>query len=369
MHVHDQILQFVEQTGPTTPTKVAKKIGTEILIGSAHLADLSSQRKVRISNLKIGGSPLYYLPGQEDQLYAFAAGNMNPKNLEVLEKLKEKVVLREEDLSLLEKVALRALKDFAVPLQVRTQIGVTLFWKWHLAEQDEMNAKISEILQLNKPIPQVTEPEPVQEEKREEIFVEQQRTLPTEKVVTPEITKEEAEAEVEVTKELEQESEAELIKEDQKPKLKAKSKSKPKKEELIVEELISEVKPELKEPVEEVKPVIIKKQKTANKDPFLPVIEEFCQSLKIGIHDVEIVRKNAELNLIISVPGAIGTTKYFCKAKSKKRCDEKDISAAYMESQIKKLPLLFLYQHNLTPKAEEMLGSEVFQNAVTKKIE
>ena len=57
------------------------------------------------------------------------------------------------------------------------------------------------------------------------------------------------------------------------------------------------------------------------------------------------------------------------KAKKKKRCDEKDISAAYMQAQIKKLPLLFLYTHELSKKAQEMLESDAFKNALIKKIE
>ena len=88
----DKILNFLKVTGPTLPTKVAKNINTDILLASAHLSDLSSQGKVKISKLKIGGSPLYYLPGDESQLYNFASGNINPKDLLVLDELKEKKI-------------------------------------------------------------------------------------------------------------------------------------------------------------------------------------------------------------------------------------------------------------------------------------
>jgi len=59
--------------GPTLPAKVAKAINQPLLIASAALSDLSSQGKVKISNLKVGGSPLYYLPGQEEELMKFAS--------------------------------------------------------------------------------------------------------------------------------------------------------------------------------------------------------------------------------------------------------------------------------------------------------
>src|SRR3989344_2212439 len=114
----DKIIHFLRLIGPTLPSKVAKNINTEILIASAHLSDLAAQGKVKISRLKVGGSPLYYLPGQEEQLYHFAAGNLNHKDFQVLEQLRQKKVLRENSLDLLSKVALRSLHDFAVPLHV-----------------------------------------------------------------------------------------------------------------------------------------------------------------------------------------------------------------------------------------------------------
>ena len=43
---------------------------------------------------------------------------MNPKDFVVLERLKNDKVLRENNLDLLSKVALRSLKDFATPLHV-----------------------------------------------------------------------------------------------------------------------------------------------------------------------------------------------------------------------------------------------------------
>ena len=104
-------------------------------------------------------------------------------------------------------------------------------------------------------------------------------------------------------------------------------------------------------------------------DDFLPTAESFLADKEIIIQDREIVRKNAEVNLVIKVPSAVGAVTYFCKAKKKIKCDEGDVSAAYMEAQIKKLPLLFIYTHELTKKAQEMLATDAFQNALVAKLE
>ena len=142
----DKILNFLKVNGPTYPSKVAKNIKTNILLASAHLSDLTRQGKVKISDLKIGASPLYFLTGQEDQLYQFAQGNINPKDYQALEMLHQKKVLRENNLEVLNKVALRGLKDFAVPLHVTIGNNKEVFWKWHLLSDEETNKIISAIL-------------------------------------------------------------------------------------------------------------------------------------------------------------------------------------------------------------------------------
>ena len=148
----EKILQFLQHTGPTIPTKVAKNIGSNILIASAHLSDLASQGKVRISDLKIGSSPLYYLPGQEGKLYQFASGNLNPKDFRVLEKLQQQQVLREDNLDVLSKLALRSLKDFAVPIHVTVGGRKQLFWRYHTLTDEETKEKIRTILTVPKTV-------------------------------------------------------------------------------------------------------------------------------------------------------------------------------------------------------------------------
>ena len=145
MNDQDKILHFLKVTGPTTPSKVAKNIGQTNLIASAYLSDLKSQGKLKISKLKVGGTPLYYLAGQEDLLYNFVEGNVNSKDIQVLEQLKKNKILRENDLELLGKVALRNLKDFAIPLHVSVRGKTELFWKWHLLPAKEANSLIKEV--------------------------------------------------------------------------------------------------------------------------------------------------------------------------------------------------------------------------------
>ncbi|HLD00671.1 MAG TPA: hypothetical protein VJC39_02915 [Candidatus Nanoarchaeia archaeon] len=444
MFDQDKIIDFLKATGPTLPAKVARNINTDILLASAHLSDLSSRNKLKISSLKIGGSPLYYLPGQEDQLYQFAAGNINPKDFAVLEQIREQKVLREEGLSLLAKVALRSLKDFAVPLQVSSNGKVELFWKWHLLSSEETNKFIGKILTAGEESSNqeavdtaATSPTsqniflstlPVKLEVHKSGILKVDSNLSPDQKLNSEIngagevikagikkdSKLASKLDVkrqEIKREkLEKMPEQVAGKEDKSdtvsvinpeikisdPKIKLGRSSKlnklkkadfigPKEEQIKLEEPNAEkTNPELPAELLSEKKSEEKPNKNDNNsnnnltgkkpgrkpiaDKFLPLIEGYFKELSIDIKTKETIRKHGELDLLVSVPTAVGSVTYFCKAKNKSRCDEKDVSSAYMEAMIKKLPLLFLYTNNLTPKAKEMLKSEAFSNTIVKKI-
>ena len=345
MHVHDQILLYIKANGPVVPTRIAKVIKSEILIASAHLSDLATQGKVKVSNLKIGGSPLYYLQGQEDQLLNFVQGNTNPKDYAVLEVLMEKKVLRESTLDLLSKVALRELKDFAIPLHVRTKDSAELFWKYYLLSSEQTNELIGTILMSEEPQKVaeagIVKEEPILEVQTEPVFEK--------KVVGESKIKEKS-----IIKEIEKQKD-----------------SYRKKGEKIEKQVEKSIKTEKQETLEK-KPVLKKiepvMKSSAIEDVFLIEIERYCKEMDIKVEQRDIVRKNKEINLIISIPSVVGRVSFFCKAKSKNKCDEKDLSSAYMEAQIKKLPLLFIYTNNFTKKSQEMLDSGAFDNAVVKKL-
>ena len=354
MRDQDKILYFLKVVGPTIPAKVAKNINTEIMLASAHLSDLAAQGKVKISNLKVGGTPLYYLQGQEEQLFHFAAGNLNPKDFQVLEILKQQKILRENSLDLLSKVALRSLKDFAVPLHVTITGNKELFWKWHLLSDEEASAGIKQMLFAR-------------EEEPSSPAVEEQQSLP--RALSP--------SSPQSTRQLSEQRLSEQPRESGKE-----SALWLEQQEHLDETVLKEPEEELQEKIEKVlsqnsnsKPAKTKRAPRKPKpqqdllDNFLPSAESFLADKEIAIQEREIVRKNAEVNLVIKVPSAVGAVTYFCKVKKKAKCDEGDVSAAYMEAQIKKLPLLFIYTHELTKKAQEMLATDAFQNALVAKLE
>ena len=67
-----KITNFLNQKGPSLPIQIAKQIEMTPMFTSAILSELTNIKQVKTSSLKVGSSPLYFLPGQEQQLENFA---------------------------------------------------------------------------------------------------------------------------------------------------------------------------------------------------------------------------------------------------------------------------------------------------------
>ena len=161
MDKNQAILEIINRKGPVLPVQVSKEINDNILMASARLSELLSSKKIKISSLKVGGSPLYYLPGQEEKLRNFVnnLGGVERKAYDLLEQGK---VLRDAVMEPAVRVALRNIKDFAVPLQVIYQEKTEIFWKWYLTETKEAEIIIKDIIDAIRKSKEIPRPQALQ---------------------------------------------------------------------------------------------------------------------------------------------------------------------------------------------------------------
>ncbi len=146
----DQILSLIKIKGPSLPTGIAKEMKADSFFISAHLSELKERGKIKISNVKVGGgSPLYYIPGQESQLQDFAS-NLGDKQKKVYDLLREKKVLRDSSLVPVFRAAVRSIKDFAYPFTVNFKGQKEVFWKWYLLPNEEASSIVRSILGIKE---------------------------------------------------------------------------------------------------------------------------------------------------------------------------------------------------------------------------
>lgn len=128
----DKIVSFIRVNGPVLPVQISKQFGGDLFFAGAVLSELVGRQKVRISNAKVGGSPVYYTDGQEYKLHMLY-DHLKDVHKKVYDLLKENKILKDKDLEAWQRVALREIKDFAYSMQ--NEDGI--FWKWYLISDND----------------------------------------------------------------------------------------------------------------------------------------------------------------------------------------------------------------------------------------
>lgn len=301
--LNEKVLNFVRQSGPVLPVHVAREVKMDPLFASAVLSDLRSQNLIEISKGKIGGSPVYYVQGQEPKLQMLLK-YLSDKPKRAFEILKEKKLLREKECEPWLRVALRDIKDFAMPLVADINGDEEVFWKWYLLPDEEAENIVKGMIKP-KEVP------------KEDV-----------KPKEPEAKKEEA-------KDVQEEKPKEI------------KKPGPLKEEKRHEHRAKE-------------------RKKAEGD-FARKVSHFLDSKNIMVLEEKWLRKNSDYEAVVRIPSSAGRLAYYLKAKSKKSINEAELSLAYSEGQERRLPVFFLSGGELTKKAEQF-AKERFKGLVFKNI-
>lgn len=334
MATNEQILDLVKQRGPILPVQVSKHINDNILMTSARLSELLSNKKLKISSIKVGGSPLYYVEGQETKLQNYA-DNLGSKEKEAYNLLKEKKVLRDSALEPAIRVALRMIKDFSIPLNVNYDNRTEIFWKWYLAQNNEVQEIINEALSKKEAIPPrlIETQNTIQKEDTAKKYQTQQTIAKQDTLKKQEI--------------------------DPIPAIKQDTIKNP------PIDKITQISVKIKEEIK--KEPIKKPRHTPDKNFLSNKINHFFSRNGIIKTDEREIKKNLEMDFIVELETSIGKAKYFCKSKNRKKITESDLSTAMMQAHSRGLPLIFITTGKISKKAMEMLNTD-FKNIIYREI-
>lgn len=316
--VKNRIINFLKLHGPSIPVQIAKDLKTNTIFTSAFLGELLDEKKIKTSSLRVGGTPLYLLSGQEQSLENFQK-YLHPKEQEAFLLLKDSKILKDTEQSPAIRVALRQIKDFAVAFKKDDDI----YWRYlSVSEEDVRN-----ILEPGKDIIESNKQEP---KKPEEIV-------------------EKLEEKIEKPKE-----EKEIKSEEQEPKKPERIIELP--NEKIEKPKEIKIKQENKKITEFNNPLIPKKQekpvKIKPKSEFVELIIKTIENKGFKIIQ-EKDYKSKEYNCIVQINTELGPTDFLTTAKDKKTISDIDLDKLLRASQEIPLPALYIYRENLSKKALE----------------
>lgn len=286
----ERILSTIRLKGPCLPVQIARALNLEPILASALLSELKSEQKIFLSDMKVGSSPLYFSQGQEKQLENFIS-HLNNREKEALTLLKQSEILNDEEQSPIIRVALRAIKDFAIPLRIRIKEESKLFWKYFLLPDEKVKPLIQQLFTPEKT-------SRVQEKPHE--LKKEESKPPPPKTITKQVQ----------------------ITETQKPASPA-----PKKVPL---------------------------KKTKPEYEFSSLIKSHLKTKDIELLKT-ISEKKREFISIVRVDTLFGKQEFYLIAKDKKKINENDITLALQKAQAEKMPSLLLSPGELDKKASENL--------------
>ena len=176
--IKDKIIRLIRERGPSMPIQLGSGIGLSMIFTSAFLSELVGERAIKMTYMRVGSSPVYYIEGQEEGLEKYSQ-YLKSKEKEAYELLRANRFLNDAEQLPAIRVALQAIKDFAIRSEVHQGI-----WRYFLAKDSEYiseetprienKQEIKEKSEEKQRIEEETIEVPVQEEKTEEIIEEKQ---------------------------------------------------------------------------------------------------------------------------------------------------------------------------------------------------
>lgn len=326
LETRQKILDILKQRGPSLPIHVAKGSGISMIFAGAFLSELISEKYVKTSYMRVGGSPLYLLPGQEPMLENFYQ-HLGGKEKDAFIFLKEKKILEDERLDPAYRVALRSIKDFAQQMIVKQRLDGQerefIFWRYFLFSEDEAKKAIEDILEPKKKTDEKDLRKEVREERAGEIGKHEEEQI------------------------LEKES---GVKEARAAKRK---------------------KPSVKTPVQDILPISHEELLPVQREifgggiaaPSEPVVEKTPFALNISgfleKNSIRVIEEKGfskkDYEALVELETAVGNIRFLAIGRDKKLVSESDLTAALQKAQALRLPALFIAPGKLNKKAHEYL--------------
>jgi hypothetical protein len=133
LNARTKIVDILKTKGPSLPVQIASQTEISSLFAGALLSELAADKIIKISHMKVGGSPLYFIKGQEALLEKFHP-SLPGKEKEAFLLLRKYKMLDDKEQEPAIRVALRNLHDFAFPLLKEGKV----LWRFYSTSEQEV---------------------------------------------------------------------------------------------------------------------------------------------------------------------------------------------------------------------------------------
>ena len=357
LETKNKILSILRFKGPSLPIHIATQTKISSIFAGAFLSELANEDAIKISNIKVGGSPLYYIKGQESMLDSFYK-YLPEKEREAFLSLKQNKILEDRKQEPAIRVALRSIKDFAFPFKKDEEI----FWRFHSTTEQEVRDILEPKVEESS-LEKNSESQNSKNLKSKDFDSAQKSSISDTSEKTAEADARQATEGNEKKEKIEEikEKEESIEKVEEQPVKKEEIKvSKPriqtKKDRQLDIGLKIAKKPENKKPKKQEfqerfeNPLVI--PDTIKEKPRSPFVQDLIEKISKKYKIVEEkYYKPKEYSCIVQVNSDLGPINFLAFANDKKKLSETDLRKMLSEAQKIPLPALVLHKGEVSKKA------------------
>jgi len=301
--VKERIIELIRELGPIVPNEISGKLEANSFLVSALMSELVREKRLLYSHKKLSNSPLYYVQGQEDLVRRRLNPLLKIPEKKIVEFFEKNKLALKDNLSPQQRYMVDELKDYITSITLNIDGEEKKFYKNHNVSDESIRDSLKNMKPVKEESPK---PQP------SSLFGNSPQTN---KPMTHSFFENKKEDDFKFF---------------EKPK-----------QEVVVEKPIQQVK------LQEV-------QIEENSLYFDRVSSNFFDKNNLNIVSVDVVKKGKEANFVIK---SGFNQEVFVKYFVKNSINETDVSKAFTESHVNKLPCWILTKAKVNKKAQKLLDN------------
>ncbi len=170
------IIDFLKRHGPSQPVQLRQALNKDTFMASAILSDIVKTSSIKSTMARIGSSPLYYLPEQEETAKSKIFEHLEFLEKKLVNRIKEQLYMMDSTLSVQDRFIIKGCMDFIVPSKISLGGREEIVWRYYSVPEERIKERFFEKREI------------VQEEKRIVAETPEKVIVPEEKPAVKEVT-------------------------------------------------------------------------------------------------------------------------------------------------------------------------------------
>ena len=138
------IIDYLQKNGPSQPVQLSSVLNKDSFMVSAILLEAIENPKINATKGKIGSSPLYYLPEQEEAAKTRIFNSRGLLEKKFITRVKNSKYVLDSELNTQEKFVIKNCLDFLIPITVKAGNHEARIWRYYTTPEEIIHNRFAD---------------------------------------------------------------------------------------------------------------------------------------------------------------------------------------------------------------------------------